>query len=323
MSTSSGPPTQLVLAVHTVEAATAKVPFALILLLDFAKRKATPPGCKCRMVVPSDGITSVSMWDTVDPAGLQEWLTENLGSDCRTELHEVQEDFTWGLSLELARMRATEKVTDGSMKTIGALGERTSRAAEVVAAGLTTAVGSTQQKLEAWDQRTGVLTSAKETTAALQQRVIGAMAKAAENERMHHVVTNMSTGVSSSWAKVSSWVGQRLGDINVHEGADEPTLQAATLQHPRSSSSRSTAAHSTHGAAVQVQAWNVPPRPTGRSHSLTACWQTRWARQTAAQQQQQLLAPRQRRLLQARQQQCSARLLLRMPSCCRRHKTCI
>lgn len=102
MSSSSGPPTQLVLAVHTVEAATAKVnteaayarptdsfhvstcccllvqhyftagacpastsclfsrhfllllmlqvPFAMILLLDFAKRKATPPGCKCRMV---------------------------------------------------------------------------------------------------------------------------------------------------------------------------------------------------------------------------------------------------------------------------------
>jgi hypothetical protein len=40
-------------------------------------------------VVPSDGLTSVSLWDTVDPAGLQEWLAENLGSDCRTELHEV------------------------------------------------------------------------------------------------------------------------------------------------------------------------------------------------------------------------------------------
>ncbi|WIA19840.1 hypothetical protein OEZ85_005745 [Tetradesmus obliquus] len=226
MSSSSGPPTQLVLAVHTVEAATAKVPFAMILLLDFAKRKATPPGCKCRMVIPSDGITSVSLWDTADPASLQEWLAENLGSDCRSELHEVQEDFTWGMSLELARMRATEKVTDGSMKTIGALGERTSRAAEVVAAGLTTAVGSTQQKLEAWDQRTGVLTSAKETTAALQQRVIGAMAKAAENERVHSVVSNVSTGVSSSWAKVSSWVGQRLGDMNVNDGADEYGPQA-------------------------------------------------------------------------------------------------
>lgn len=54
-------------------------------------------------------------------------------------------------------------------------------------------------QLEEWDQRTGVITSAKETTAAIQQRVIGAMSKAAENERVHAVVSNVSTGVSSGW----------------------------------------------------------------------------------------------------------------------------
>lgn len=40
-------------------------------------------------VLPSDGVTSASLWDTDDPAGLQEWLNENLGGDCTTELHEV------------------------------------------------------------------------------------------------------------------------------------------------------------------------------------------------------------------------------------------
>jgi hypothetical protein len=44
-----------------------------------------------------------------------------------------------------------------------------------------------------------VITTAKETTAAIQQRVLGAMTKAAENERVHNVVTNVSTGVTSSW----------------------------------------------------------------------------------------------------------------------------
>lgn len=34
-------------------------------------------------------MTSVSLWDTLDPAGLQEWLNENLGTDCNTVLHEV------------------------------------------------------------------------------------------------------------------------------------------------------------------------------------------------------------------------------------------
>lgn len=55
------------------------------------------------------------------------------------------------------------------------------------------------RQLEEWDHRTGVITTAKETTAAIQQRVIGAMSKAAENERVQSVVAGVSTGVSSGW----------------------------------------------------------------------------------------------------------------------------
>jgi hypothetical protein len=78
--------------------------------LDFAKRRATPPGCKCRMVLPSNGENSISLWDTQDPQALHEWLNDNLGADCTTVLSEVQEDFCFGLSLDLARMRAADKV---------------------------------------------------------------------------------------------------------------------------------------------------------------------------------------------------------------------
>eukprot|EP00775_Hariotina_reticulata_P013239 gene13239-13369_t len=216
---------QLVLACHHVDSPTAKV-------------------------LPSDGVTSVSLWDTEDPTGLQDWLNENLGGDCTTELHEnwklfqmhfwaskcvsglpnafqVQEDFTFGLSLELARVRAAEKVADSSLKTIGALGERTSKAAGMVAAGVSTAVGQTQHTLEAWDERTGVLTGAKERTAALQQKVVSALSKAAENERVQSVVQNVSTGVSSGWAKVSTWVGSRLQDLQVNDSGeyDQPPYQ--------------------------------------------------------------------------------------------------
>lgn len=62
----------------------------MILLLDFAKRKAAPAGCRCRMVLPSDGETSVSLWDTQDSQALLEWLQDNLGGDCTTVLHEVR-----------------------------------------------------------------------------------------------------------------------------------------------------------------------------------------------------------------------------------------
>jgi hypothetical protein len=40
-----------------------------------------------------------------------------------------------------------QQVADGSMKFTGALGETTSKAAGVLAAGVTTAVGSTQQRV--------------------------------------------------------------------------------------------------------------------------------------------------------------------------------
>lgn len=45
--------------------------------------------CTTAQVVPSDGTTSVSLWDTLDPGALQQWLNENLGGDCTTQLHEV------------------------------------------------------------------------------------------------------------------------------------------------------------------------------------------------------------------------------------------
>lgn len=41
----------LVLAVHSVEEVTAKVPFAIILLQDFVSSKKLPQELKCRQVV--------------------------------------------------------------------------------------------------------------------------------------------------------------------------------------------------------------------------------------------------------------------------------
>lgn len=40
-------------------------------------------------VIPSDGITSMSLWDSTDRPGLERWLADNLGTDCTTKLHEV------------------------------------------------------------------------------------------------------------------------------------------------------------------------------------------------------------------------------------------
>jgi hypothetical protein len=45
--------------------------------LPHARPQTTP-----LQVIPSDGLTSVSLWDTCAPEALKTWLDENLGSDC-------------------------------------------------------------------------------------------------------------------------------------------------------------------------------------------------------------------------------------------------
>eukprot|EP00877_Chromochloris_zofingiensis_P013878 jgi/Chrzof1/8744/Cz03g22220.t1 len=226
---------QLVMGVHTVEAATAKVPFSMILLLDHVKRRTIPDSMKVRMVVPSDGNISISLWDVEDIAALKEWLDENLGTDCVSEIFEVQEEFTYGLSLELVRARAAEKVGGSTKKTIGAIGEHTSKAAEMLSAGMSTAAISTQQRLDDWDKKTGVLTSAKETTAATYNKLSTAVAKAAENENVKHVVSNVQTGAAAGWKKVSAglgWVGGHVAKMteNAMQGLDDPEYRDAPQQ---------------------------------------------------------------------------------------------
>jgi hypothetical protein len=105
----------LVLAVHAIEAATAKVPFSMIVLNDFIKRKAIPEEFHIRFVIPSGGLQSISLWDIPDTLealdALKSWLDSSLGNDCTSEVSEVPEDFTYGLSIELARVRAGDQVS--------------------------------------------------------------------------------------------------------------------------------------------------------------------------------------------------------------------
>lgn len=103
----------LFLTVHTVEAVTATVPFNMVVLLDLVKRRALPEHLKCRFVFPTSGSKSVSVWEAPSMDELKAWLDQNLGSDCTSEVSELQEDFTYGISVELARARAAERGREG------------------------------------------------------------------------------------------------------------------------------------------------------------------------------------------------------------------
>ena len=54
-------------------------------------------------------------------------------------------------------------------------------------------------QLEEWDKRTGVLTTAKATTAATYSRMAEVVAKATENEKVQGVMSNVHQGVSTGW----------------------------------------------------------------------------------------------------------------------------
>ncbi|GBF87757.1 hypothetical protein Rsub_00468 [Raphidocelis subcapitata] len=205
-ATPSGVPQrwQLAMAVHTMEVATAKVPFSMILLMDHVRTKrALPDDLRCRLVIPTDGLISVSLWDVADPDALKAWLDENLGSDCINQVSEVQEEFTFGVALELARQRGADRVAGGGRKTLDAL-----------SAGISTA----QSKIQEWDRQTGVLSTARETTASTVAKISGAVSKAAESDRVQSVVAGASAAAAQGWRRVSDWA-TRLGEVAKDGGA--------------------------------------------------------------------------------------------------------
>lgn len=214
----------LLLGVHTVEMVTAKVPFSMIILQDHIKRRSIPEELRLRLVIPTSGLQSISLWDAPDVESLKEWLDANLSNDCQSEVSEVQEEFSYGLAVELARVRTADKVAEGSKATVEVIGERTRQAAEVVSATASRAMVNAQQGLATFDQRTGVITTAKDVSNAAVTRVSSAVAQVAENERVSAVVTSMHTASSAAWRKVGmglSWVGNRVAST-VQQPTDDP-----------------------------------------------------------------------------------------------------
>eukprot|EP00669_Euglena_mutabilis_P011396 TRINITY_DN6048_c0_g1_i1.p1 TRINITY_DN6048_c0_g1~~TRINITY_DN6048_c0_g1_i1.p1 ORF type:complete len:213 (-),score=17.90 TRINITY_DN6048_c0_g1_i1:395-940(-) len=76
-----------------------------------AKKGELPPDFKLRQLIPTSGKAATSLWDVPDVAALQSWLDENLSDDATHSCYAVQEDFTFGLTMELSRARNTEAVS--------------------------------------------------------------------------------------------------------------------------------------------------------------------------------------------------------------------
>ncbi len=85
--------------VHCVDAVTAKVPLAMIILADCVQRRSLPSHLKCRMIVPTSGLQSTSLWDAPSQEDLQAWVDANLNQDCTSIIAEVS---VWAANRPLA-----------------------------------------------------------------------------------------------------------------------------------------------------------------------------------------------------------------------------
>jgi len=179
----------------------------MISLLDLVRHKSPPPNLKCRMLVPSSGSRSCSLWDVDSAAALQAWLDEAADADCAHEVFEVQEDFALGVGEPLARARAGERV----------------------AAGAARAAAATAGAAQGLDARYRVSAGARAAAGAVK----GIGAKALEDERVAAAASAVGTGFSKGWrwargaataatGKISQQVGGGGGSGSFHASGDGP-----------------------------------------------------------------------------------------------------
>ena len=214
----------LVLAVHTVQEVSARIPFCMMVLNDVLSRQTVPPGLKCRFLIPTSGTVSVSLWDANDIETLQAWLDEALSEYCVTACYEAVEEFSQGLAVELARLRVSENVSAKTGAAAATVGEKAQIALNVTAAKAKEAGQKIGQRFDQVDQRlkikektTHTLSKAKETTAQVgtsTKTALGKVGQAAiqtkDRAMQNKVVASSVQQIGSGVNVVKQGVGSGL-----------------------------------------------------------------------------------------------------------------
>ena len=164
----------------------------MISLLDLVRHKSPPPNLKCRMLVPTSGNRSASLWDVDSATSLQAWLDDSADADCTHEVVEVQEDFALGIAETLARARAGEKV----------------------AAGAARAAAATTGAAKELDAKYKVSAGARAAAGAVK----GIGAKALEDERVAAAASAVGTGFSKGWKWAKGAATAATGKISQQVG---------------------------------------------------------------------------------------------------------
>ena len=208
---------------HTVPVATAKMPLAMMRLVQHLDREGTPGQFRCRAVIPAAGTASFSVWDTTeDAAALLDYVGGVVNGDaapgdpmhCANAAHEIAEPFVWGLARDLLHLRTKDSIQhavgSGARHAVGYL-RTTAGSAAGYAGGV---IGHVDQRLRVKDA------AAKVGGAALQGvgTAVTASKRVLENEAVAKGVGAVNDGVRRGWGLLSSAVSGVLGQVAAAAG---------------------------------------------------------------------------------------------------------
>ncbi|KAK9822598.1 hypothetical protein WJX74_009241 [Apatococcus lobatus] len=255
----------LVLCVHTVPEVTAKVPFAMVMLMDKVRKRDVPVSLRCRQVIPTSGNQSTSMWDVPSIDELQEWLGSVCGGECASEIYEVQEDFAYGISTELTRVRTADRVAANARATTAAANKQMSQLDQKYHVSETTSAISkaAREKTAAAAQNTSALLSRWGLTARTQA------GKAMENERVANVSTTVNSGVQAGWKSLGEGIGYLRGKSGSSQSGTPPSAASppATTTHTFSDDRPRSAANAPSDGGSLMAASNLEGKASSGSQS--------------------------------------------------------
>lgn len=262
----------LVLAIHTVATVSASVPFAMIMLRDHVRKSDVSPGLHCRLVLPSSGNRSVSLWDVPDRDTLQTWLDEFLDVDCSNEVFEVHEEFAYGVSEQLLRSRAADQVSEKAHQTASEVQQKSKRITENVKQQW----DEVDQKFKVTEHTNTALKNAKETVAPVFSKVNNVAkqqySKALENERVAAAAASVGGGFAAMKGSLGSWgtylKGQadKVGETVAARAGSSPLAPG----RPASSRSPSTTSQSKETLSSSAPTGALSPDATARNASQPA-----------------------------------------------------
>ncbi|GMH39444.1 hypothetical protein BSKO_07342 [Bryopsis sp. KO-2023] len=196
----------LVMVVHSLETVTATVPMCMIMLKDIHVKKEIPDDFKLRMIVPTSGTSSFSMWDVTEASLLEHWLQANLDQGVKHEIIEVVEDFAFGISSMLSQARAAEKMQEKTRQAMQAAG---------------TQFGKIDDKYSLTEKTGKTLEAAKLKSSAMFYRVATTASKAKMKAMESPAMAQAATSVNQGWQaslksmeKGFDWAKQKLAKGN-------------------------------------------------------------------------------------------------------------